>query len=169
MKKPFLFLVLPALILAVASCGRRDAPADDISPSASPAADLPADWPGPADLPPCPGWTAVITSDGSPDSGSGDLRSNRSTAGLRDFYADHLGAGGWTLVHSMEDGDDTHMQFRLGSRMLRLQVGPDPEQDGATRVRLAWRGAAAGPAPVESRAPDVAEEQSEPVIPSVEW
>ncbi len=167
-------LIIPfALSILCAACGRREAsdPSDasgggDLT-APGPAA-IPADWPAPDNLPPCPGHLSLEESEGNPQSGSATLLCTQSPEALSEFYTEHLAADGWIMASSLRQGNDHHLQFRRGARFVRLQISP-ANPPAATRIRLAWSLPGNAILAEESQAPDYGEEQSEPVIPSMEW
>lgn len=174
MKNPTCLVLALLLSLLCAACGKREHPSKATEPiqDALPAPEtmaLPENWPGPGDLPACPGFLSVEESSGDAQAGEATVLSSHSPSDLSDFYTDHLAADGWVMASSFRQGKDFHLQFRRGTRFVRIQILPAAAKPAAAQLRLAWSMPKGAPLAADSQAPDYGEEQSEPVIPSVEW
>jgi hypothetical protein len=142
MKNPSIFLLALLISLLLSACGKKEAlpatsaPADS---SVTPAAVVPmSEQAGPADLPPCPGFVSMESSQGDSKAGSSVLLSSQTVESLMDSYPTDLLAEGWIMESSIQQGAEYHLQFRQGNRFLHLQVGPADQPAGISRLQLAW-------------------------------
>ena len=163
MKNWIHLLAFALLPLCLASCGSRNsAPArDSLSPGdSSPArnASTPTGYPGPADLPACPEFLSAEDSRGDNRTGSVVLLSRSPVAQILEFYSNELSSEGWTLGSSLQQGEEHHLQFIQGARIVRIQLSPS-SGPGASRVFLAWSQPDASPEAGDSFAPDFEDEE----------
>lgn len=165
------FALLPFFL---ASCGSRDSapPRDPLSPGdSSPARNIStsAGYSGPSDLPPCPEFLSAEDFRGDDRTGSVVLFSRSPVAQILEFYSNDLSSDGWTLGSSLQQGDEYHLQFLHGSRIVRIQLSPS-SGPGATRVFLAWSQPDDTPEAADSFAPDYEDEEpDDSARGSLEW
>jgi hypothetical protein len=162
-----ILMLLCAGVMAGPGCGRQEPPAAPATQVvATPAQSETKEAILPPDIPLPPGAVPQIA--GDEVAGNATWQSPRSLAGLVEFFSSELPSGGWVLDSVLRGDAEPQLNFRQGSRILRIQLGPG-EGPGLARVHLEWEDTAGGTSRGESFEPEPEEGPADPEGQVPQW